>query len=215
MSFNFFPRQTLVFSTVSKEQSLYKLFIGLNPVFQPILTVTMVTVNMGWNTGFCLATDLNKGCSLLTVLKPNVWRGVCSSVRLDTNILIGTSGLNCQTLKTPFSPNSSNQKDFFEKIGWYTFFLLYLWAKYELIWSDITAQTVTLGANLLVKAKTIPQNAKRMFFFKPKVLFTKDINIIVCWVQDTRRRPVVISMEGQLCWSNALWFQYKVPCHYS
>ena len=89
--------------------------------------------------------------------------------------MIGTSVLNCQTLKTLFSPNSSNKKDFFEKIGWYTFFLLYLWAKYELIWSDITAQTVTLGANLLFKAKTIPQNAKRMFFLKPKVAFTKDI----------------------------------------
>ena len=57
---------------------------------------------------------------------------------------------SCQTLKNTFSPNSINQNDFVKKIGWYTFFLLYLWAKYELIWSDITAQTVTLGANLLV-----------------------------------------------------------------
>ena len=77
--------------------------------------------------------------------------------------------------KNTFSPNSSNQNDFFKKIGWYTFFLLYLWAKYELIWSDITAQTVTLGANLLVMAQTIPQNAHRVFFFKPKVAFTEDI----------------------------------------
>ena len=99
---SFFPRQTLFFSTVSKEQPLYKLLIGLNRVFKPVLTVTIVTVNMGWNTGFCLATDLNKGCALLTVLKPHVWRGVCSSVRLEINILIGTSVLNCQTLKTPF-----------------------------------------------------------------------------------------------------------------
>ena len=67
--------------------------------------------------------------------------------------------------KNTFSPNSSNQNDFFKKIGWYTFFLLYLWAKYELIWSYITAQTVTLGANLLVMAQTIPQNAHRVFFF--------------------------------------------------
>ena len=51
---------------------------------------------MGWNTGFSLVTDLSKGCSLLVVLKPNVWQRVCSVVRLDTNILIGTSvgGLN-------------------------------------------------------------------------------------------------------------------------
>ena len=86
-------------------------------MFQPILTVTILTVNMGWNTGFCLATDLKKGCSLLMVLKPHVWRGVCSSVRMDTNILIGTSVLNCQTIKTPsffLLLNSSNQKDFFE-----------------------------------------------------------------------------------------------------
>ena len=46
---------------------------------------------MGWNTGFSPVTDLNKECSLLMVLKLNVWRGVCSVVRLDTNILIGTS----------------------------------------------------------------------------------------------------------------------------
>ncbi len=50
-----------------------------------------------------------------------------------------------------------------------------MWAKYELIWSDITAQTVTLGANLLVMAQTIPQNAHRVFFFLLKVAFTKDI----------------------------------------
>ena len=46
---------------------------------------------MDWNTGFSLVTDLNKGCSLPMVLKLNVWRGVCSVVRLDTEILIGTS----------------------------------------------------------------------------------------------------------------------------
>ena len=40
------------------------------------------------NTGFSLVTDLNKGCSLLIVLKPYVWRRV---VGLATNILIGTS----------------------------------------------------------------------------------------------------------------------------
>ena len=73
--------------------------------------------------------------------------------------------------KNTFSPNSSNQNDFFKKIGWYTFFLLYMWAKYELIWSDITAQTVTLGANLLVMAQTIPQNAHRVFFFLTKSCF--------------------------------------------
>ena len=47
-----------------------------------------------------------------------------------------------------------------------------MWVKYELIWSDITAQSVTLGANLLVMAQTIPQNAKRGFFL-PKVIKTK------------------------------------------
>ena len=63
-----------------------------------------------------------------------------------------------QTLKSLFSPNSCNPNDFFKKIGWYIFFILYLWAKYELIWLDITAQAVSLGANFLVKAQTIPQN---------------------------------------------------------
>ena len=73
--------------------------------------------------------------------------------------------LNCQTLRTLFSQHSSNQNDFFKKIGWYTFCLRYIWAKYELICSDITAQTVTLDANLLVMAQTIPQNSQRVFFF--------------------------------------------------
>ena len=46
---------------------------------------------MCWNTGFSLVTDLNKGYFLPTVLKLNVWQGVCRVVRLDTNILIMTS----------------------------------------------------------------------------------------------------------------------------
>ena len=96
------PCQTLSFSTVSKEQHLPKSVSKLNPVFQPILTVTTVTANMGWNTGFSPITDLNKGCSLLTMLKPNVWKVVCSSARLFTDIFIGTSVLNCQTPKSLF-----------------------------------------------------------------------------------------------------------------
>ena len=59
------PRQTLGFSTVSKEQPLFKSVTRLDPVLQPILIFTIVTVNMGWNTGFSLVADLNKGCSLL------------------------------------------------------------------------------------------------------------------------------------------------------
>jgi hypothetical protein len=44
-------------------------------------------------------------------------------------------------------------------------FSLYLLAKYETIRTDFTAQTVTLGANLLVKAQTIAQNAKYAIYF--------------------------------------------------
>ena len=43
------PGQTICFRTVSKEQPLFKSVTRLNPVFQPIFTVTIVT---GWNTGF-------------------------------------------------------------------------------------------------------------------------------------------------------------------
>ena len=46
---------------------------------------------MGWNTGFSLVTDINKGCSLLMVPKLNGWQGVGSVARLDTNILVETS----------------------------------------------------------------------------------------------------------------------------
>ena len=66
------PCQTLGFSTISKEKPLFKSVTGLDPVFQPILTVTTVTVTMGWNTVFSLVTDLSKCCSLLLVLKLNV-----------------------------------------------------------------------------------------------------------------------------------------------
>ena len=59
-------------STVSKEQHLFQSINRLNRVFQPILNVTIVTVNMGWNTGFSQVTDLNKGCSLLKMLKLKV-----------------------------------------------------------------------------------------------------------------------------------------------
>ena len=82
------PQKTLSFSTISKEQPLFKSVTRLNPVFKPILTITTVTVNMGWNTGSSLVTDLNKCRSLLTVLKPYVWEGVCSSVRLDTKTFL-------------------------------------------------------------------------------------------------------------------------------
>ena len=51
------PRQTLGFSTVSKEQPLFKSVTRQNHVFQPILTVTIVTVNMGWDTGFSLINN--------------------------------------------------------------------------------------------------------------------------------------------------------------
>ena len=96
------PWQTLSFSTLSKEQPLFKSVTGLSHVFQPILTVTIITVNMSWNTGLSLVIDWNKCCSLLRVLKLNDWQGVCSSGSLDTNVCIGTSGLNCQTIKSLF-----------------------------------------------------------------------------------------------------------------
>ena len=116
------PQQTFSFSIVSKEQFLFKWVTILNPVFQPILTATIVPVNMGWNTGFSLVTALNKCCSLLTVLKPNVWQGVCSSVRLDTYIFIGTSVLNCQTLKTLFLQILVIKMIFLRKLGSIHFF---------------------------------------------------------------------------------------------
>ena len=71
--------------------------------------------------------------------------------------------------KNTFSPHSSIQNDFFKKIGWYKFFLLYILAKYESIWCDISAQTVTLDANLLFMAQTIPQNPHRAFVFDQKL----------------------------------------------
>ena len=54
------PCQTLSFSTLSKEQHLFQSVTRLNPAFQPILTVTIVIVNMGWNTGLSPVTDKKK-----------------------------------------------------------------------------------------------------------------------------------------------------------
>ena len=116
------PQQTLGFSFVSKEQPLFKSVTRLNPVFQPIFTVTIVTVNMGWNTVFSLVTDINKCCSLLRVLKLNVWQEACSSVRLDTDIFIGTSALNCQTIKTLFLQILVIKTIFARKLGSIHFF---------------------------------------------------------------------------------------------
>ena len=170
------PCQTLGFSPVSKEQPLFKSVTRLNPVFQPIVTVTIVTVNIARNTGFSPVTDLNKGCSLLAMLKPNVCQGVCSSVRLDTNIFIGTSVLNCQTLKALFLQILVNKIIFLRKLGGIHFFSSTCGQNMR-IYIQILLPTVSLGSNLLVKAQTIPQNAKCVlfFFFLPKVVFTKDI----------------------------------------
>ena len=46
---------------------------------------------MGWNTGFSLVTDLKKGLFLTYCAKTYVLQRACSVVRLDTDILIGTS----------------------------------------------------------------------------------------------------------------------------
>ena len=116
------PCQTLSFSTLSKEQPLFKSVTGLNHVFQPILTVTIITVNMGWNTGFSRVTDCNKCCSLLRVLKLNDWQGICSSFSLDTNIFIETSVLNCQTIKSPFLQILEIKTIFSRKLGCIHFF---------------------------------------------------------------------------------------------
>ena len=93
-------------------------------------------------------------------------------------------------------------------IGWYTFFLLYLWAKYELIWSNITARTVILGANLLLMAQTIPQNDHRVFFCLPKVAFTKDIYFWI-WLRFLRygflailKYVKILKMIKKMCLKN-------------
>ena len=83
--------------------------------------------------------------------------------------------LNHPPLKTLFLQILVIKMIFLMKLGCIDYFLLYMWVKYEPIWTNFTAKTVTLVANLLVKAQTIPQNAKCALFFQPKVAFTKDI----------------------------------------
>ena len=56
------------------------------------------------------------------MLKLNVCRGVCSSGRLDTDIFIGTSVLNCQTLKTVLLQILVIKRIFSRKMGGIHFF---------------------------------------------------------------------------------------------
>ena len=67
---------------------------------------------------------------------------------------------NCQNLKTLLLKILVIKNDFCQENCVVYIFSPLPVAKYEPIWTDFTAQTVILGANLLVKAKTIPQNAK-------------------------------------------------------
>ena len=108
------------------------------------------------------------------MLKLNVWQGVCSSVRLDNDFFIGTSVFNCQTLKMIFLQIQVIKMIFSIKLGG-ILFSLYLRAKYELIWFDITAQTLSLGTNLLVKAQTIPENSQSAIFFDQNNCWVKMI----------------------------------------
>ena len=62
--------------------------------------------------------------------------------------------------KNSFTPKSSNQNNLFKNFG-----CVYIWEKYEPIWTDLTAQTVILRANMIVQAHTIPINAKCSLFF--------------------------------------------------
>ena len=87
----------------------------------------------------------------------NFWCPVVTLVTFSSNL----SNFERNTQK----PKKNNQNDFFKKIRWYTFFLLYLWAIYELIWLDITAQTVTLGAKIFKNIKSNPRNPKCAQFF--------------------------------------------------
>ena len=75
--------------------------------------------------------------------------------------------LNRQTLKSFFLQIIVAKTIFFNGIELYTFFLLYMWAKYEPIWTYFTSQTVILCANWLVRAKGY---LKALFFFSKRYL---------------------------------------------
>ena len=149
------PCQTLSFSTVSKEQHLFQSVTRLNPVFLFLFLFlcTIVTVNKGQNTRFSLVIDLNKGFSFLRMLKLNVCQGVCSSVRLDTNIFIG----NCQTLKTLFLQILVIKMILSRKMG-----SIHLFS--STYGQNMSLYGQILLPNLFVKAQTIPQNAKCSLF---------------------------------------------------
>ena len=112
------------------------------------------------------------------MFKLNVCQGVCSSVRLDTDMFIGTIVLNCQTLKTLFLQILVFKMIFSRKLGGIYFFSSTSGKKYKLVWSDITALAVTLSASFLVKAKNIPQNAHYKLFIWSKAAFVQD-NLIL------------------------------------
>ena len=55
--------------------------------------------------------------------------------------------------------------------GYLLFVFLFMWAKYEPIWTNF-CPTNDYSAHLLVQAQTIPQNAHLELFIKKKVAFT-------------------------------------------
>ena len=86
--------------------------------------------------------------------------------------------------KSTFTSNSSNKKDFFKKIGQYTFFFLYLCAKYEPIQTDLLPKQWILVLIYLLRPKLYLKTQCELYFYT-KVGFTKNIKIWI-WLRFLR-----------------------------
>ena len=118
---------------------------------------------MGWNTGFSQVPDTNKGCSLLMVLKHNVWLGICSVVRLDMDILIEISVFGLEGAK------KSTQKPQLTLF----FFILHNWLLKKLRfceWHDILRCGIF---HMAQNIKTLKLDKIKHFFVETHAVYTK------------------------------------------
>ena len=111
------------------------------------------------------------------MLKLNVCQVVCSSVRMDTNIFIGTSVLNCQTLKTLFLQILLFKMIFQENWVLYIFSALPVGKMWAYMVRYYCPNTV-FRCQLACEGLNHTSNAKCSLFFGLKVAFTQDIFIL-------------------------------------
>ena len=126
------------------------------------------------NTGFSPVTDLNKDCSLIRMVRLNVCQGICSSVRLDTDIFIGTSSvLNRQNLKTLFLQILVIKMIFSRKVGGIHFFSSTCGQNMSLYGQKLLPEQLLQVPTCLLRPRPYLKTARACFFLNQKLRLLK------------------------------------------